>query len=68
MNISVGSVHTILTCHLRMRKITTRWVPHNLTQVQREYRVTIARQLLHRYETEGDNFIDSKVAIDEMWI
>ena len=44
------------------------WIPHNLTQVQGQNRVAIARKLLRKYEIEGDNCIDSIVAIDQTWI
>ena len=35
VDISRGSVHTILEQHLRLRKISSRWIPHELTQEQR---------------------------------
>ena len=68
LDISEGSVHTILRMRLGMRKITSRWVPHMLTQEQKHMRVQISRQLLHRYKKEGDDFISRIVAIDETWL
>jgi hypothetical protein len=34
LDISHGSVDTILKHHLYLRKISSRWVPHSLTQAQ----------------------------------
>ena len=34
LEISVGSVNTILRNHLKMRKVSARWVPHRLTSDQ----------------------------------
>lgn len=68
VDISVHSVHTILRQRLGMRKISARWVPHNLSEEQKHNRVQISKQLLQRYETEGDKFISRIVAIDETWI
>ncbi len=41
LDISHGSVDTILKQHLGLRKISSRWVPHSLTQEQRQRRVDI---------------------------
>ncbi|CAF4576686.1 unnamed protein product, partial [Didymodactylos carnosus] len=36
LDISCGSVDTILKQHLRLRKVSSKWVPHELTQEQRQ--------------------------------
>ena len=68
MGISHGSVHTILTQNLNMRRVAARWVPHALTLEQKQSRVDIAQKLLSRYQNEKESFINRIVAIDETWI
>ena len=70
MGISHGSVHTILTQNLNMRRVAARWVPHALTLEQKQSRVDIAQKLLSRYQNEKESFINRipVVAIDETWI
>lgn len=68
IGISHGSVHTILTNKLNMRRVAARWVPHALTTDQKQTRVDIAKQLYKRYEDEGETFLNRIVAIDETWI
>ena len=64
VGISHGSVHNILSSKLSMR----RWVPHCLTEEQKTARTTVAENLLERHKTEGENFLNRIVAIDETWI
>ena len=66
--ISKSSVHVILTKNLSMRKIAARWVPHALSQTEREKRVEICTELLNRYSEEGETMLNRVVAIDETWI
>ena len=69
LEISVGSVHTILRNHLKMRKVSARGVPHRLTSDQAERRFEVATHLLSRFDSEGQDFFLSRiVAIDETWV
>ena len=68
LEISVGSVHTILRNHLKMRKVSARWVPHRLTSDQAERRLEVATHLLSRFDSEGQDFLSRIVAIDETWV
>ena len=68
LEISVGSDHFILRNRLKMRKVSARWLPHRLTPEQAERRLTIAIQLLYRYDSEGQEFLERIVAVDETWI
>ena len=73
IEISVGSVHTILCNHLKMRKVLARWMPprwmpHRLTSDQVECRLEVATHLLSRFGLEGQDFLSRIVAIDEMWV
>ncbi|GBL90081.1 hypothetical protein AVEN_135444-1 [Araneus ventricosus] len=53
-----GLAHTtvfhILKEHLGMRKIASRWVPHDLTEMQKWLRYDAARNHFERYECEGE--------------
>ena len=55
LEISVGSVHTILCNNLKMRKVSARWVPHRLTSDQAERRLEVATHL-SRFDSEGQDF------------
>lgn len=62
------SVYRILTNDLKKRKISARWVPHNLTGEQKQKRLDIATLLKQRFSTEGQTFLNRIVAIDETWV
>ena len=68
LEISVGSVDFILRNRLKMRKVSALWLPHRLTPEQVERRLTIAAQLLYCYDSEGRNFLERIVAVNETWI
>ena len=46
LDISHGSVYTILTRHLKMRRVAARWVPHHLTREQMTDRVEKVKKTL----------------------
>ena len=49
VGISLSMVHLILKKHLRVRKISARWVPHLLTDEQKRQRVKVAKKLLQMF-------------------
>lgn len=51
LDISHGSVDTILKQHLGLKKISSRWVPHELTQEQRLRCVNVCTENLQKFET-----------------
>ena len=63
LEISAGSVHTILRNHLKMRKVSARWVPQRMTPDQAERRLEVATYLLSRFDLE--DLLSRIVAIDE---
>lgn len=67
LSISKGSVQTIIK-DLGYSKVCARWVPRILTDRHKETRKTIAINLLHRYETEGEEFLSNIVTGDETWV
>jgi [histone H3]-lysine36 N-dimethyltransferase SETMAR len=52
---------------INAKKIKSRWVPHELTERQKQARYFIAGRHLSRYQRES-GFLDKIVAIDETWI
>ncbi|UYV64708.1 hypothetical protein LAZ67_3001722 [Cordylochernes scorpioides] len=67
LNISYGTVHTIIKEQLQFRKICCRWIPHFLNLDQKLNRIQVSKALLKRYEEEGDHFLDQIVTGDESW-
>ena len=49
VGISLSTVHLILKKHLKVRKISARWVPHLLSDEQKRQRVKVAKQLLQMF-------------------
>ena len=49
-DLSYGTVHRILTNHLNLRKITARYVPKDLTDLQLEERVRICEETLGKIQ------------------
>jgi histone-lysine N-methyltransferase SETMAR len=66
LDISHGSVDTILKQHLKLKKISSRWVPHKLTQQQRQKRVDICIENLQKFENGTWRLCDI-VTGDESW-
>ena len=68
LEVSIGTVHIVLHEESGLRKISARWVPHVLTQEQKEQRVHCARKLLDMFEPNGPKRISDVVTGDETWI
>lgn len=68
VQISHGSVHSIITEHLGFRKVCARWVPRLLTNDQKEVRKAICQRLLDRFNQEKDHFLKRIVTCDETWV
>ena len=49
VGISLSTVHLILKKHLKVRKISARWVLHLLTDEQKRQRVKVAKKLLQMF-------------------
>ena len=50
LGMSSGTVHKILTEELNLQKISARWVPHLLTDEQKEKRVKLSKNLLKKFK------------------
>ncbi|GFR94660.1 translational activator GCN1-like, partial [Elysia marginata] len=65
--LSYGTVHTIITEHLRMKKVCARWIPHLLTEDQKRERVHRAMELLSMFEPHGPKRLSDILTGDETW-
>ena len=54
--ISNGSVYTIIHEHLRMSKVSARWVPRNLNMQDRQQRVESSQELREMYNANPEDF------------
>ncbi|GFT55138.1 uncharacterized protein NPIL_37091 [Nephila pilipes] len=63
LNMSVGSVFTIMTEDLKKKKLCARFVPHTLTTEQKEHRIASSEEAAD----EDPNFLKTIVTGDESW-
>ena len=66
-SLSRGTIQTILHDHLKVKKITSRWVPYDLTPQQKQERVKICKENLERFRNGSGRLCDI-VTGDETWI
>ena len=52
---------------LSWRKLSVRWTPDEISEVQQCNRYAVAQALLDPYQREGDGFLERIVAVDEIW-
>ena len=67
VGISLSTVHLILKKHLKVRKISARWVPHLLTDEQKRQRVKVAKKLLQMFPKYDKKQFANVVTGDETW-
>ena len=63
-----SSVLKILHERLGLRKICARWVPHLLTDVQKQSQVGLASQVIAKYDKCDPHRLEEIVTGDETWI
>ncbi|PNF14517.1 hypothetical protein B7P43_G15648 [Cryptotermes secundus] len=68
VGISVGSAHKILHEDLRMRKVSSRWVPRMLADDHKAARMAICQAMLTRDKGMNWTFFSSTVTMDETWM
>jgi len=66
LSLSYGSTWRLLHS-MGYRKISSKWVPHELTPNQMENRREICAKLVNRY-SDDPSFVNHIIAIDETWI
>jgi len=67
-NLSVGMVNTIIHGHTHFRKVSTCWVPRQLSAFDRHRRVEGCTELKERFDREGQDFLDRIITSDETWV
>ena len=68
VGISLSTVHLILKKHLKVRKISARWVPHLLTDEQKRQWVKVAKKLLQMFPKYDKKQFANFVTGDETWV
>ena len=68
IGISQERVHHIITNLLGYRKVSARWVPRMLTPQIKLQRVQICRELLAKFDEDGEDFLRQIVTGDESWV
>ena len=68
VGISLSKVHLILKKHLKVRKISARWVPHLLTDEQKRQRVKVAKKLLQMFPKYDKKQFAKVVTGEETWV
>ena len=63
-----SSVLNILRERLGLRKICARWVPHLLTDGQKQSRVRLASQVIEKYDKCDPRRLEEIVTEDDTWI
>ena len=67
VGVSHGTAHHILTHQLGKRKVAAKWVPHELSEEQKQRRLQISHLHLLRAHREENDFLSRIVACDETW-
>ena len=68
LDLSKSTVHRILTEDLKLRNVCSVWVPHILTEANRQNRVNCAKHIRRLFFTEGmESFCKKLVVQDETW-
>ena len=68
VGISLSTVHLFLKKHLKVRKISARWVPHLLTDEQKRQRVKVAKKLLQMFPKYDKKQFANVITGDETWV
>ena len=66
LNLSATSIYRILTEHLGLRKICSRFVPHKLTDAEKALRIQHSKETIKEAKKDR-NFLYSIVTGDETW-
>jgi hypothetical protein len=61
------TVHSIIQDDLKVRKQCSQWVPHDLTQQQKQAQIDSCKQLLALNDADPVEFFARLVTGDELW-
>jgi len=67
VNVSYGTVQTILTCDLNMDRVAAKFVPRLLTPEQKERRVAVCQELRQR-ALDDPSFMSRVITGNESWV
>ncbi|KAG5305532.1 SETMR methyltransferase, partial [Acromyrmex insinuator] len=67
LGIDMKVIH-ILHDHLSVRKLCSRWIPHNLIEVQKQTRVKWSKEMLKKFNRDLSNLVYNIITGDETWI
>lgn len=67
VGMSSSTVLKVIHKDLKMTKIAPRWLPHCLTEAQRESRLILAQQNLRKIEDDR-SVLNRIIACDESWV
>jgi histone-lysine N-methyltransferase SETMAR len=67
VGVSIGSVHTILTADLFLRRVSAKLVPKLLTIEQKQLRPEIAQHMLDCVKIDS-RFLNTVITCDESWV
>lgn len=68
LDISGTSIHSILHEHLAVKKLCSRWIPHNLAIAQKQARVNWSQEMLKKFNRGASKHVYDIVTGDESWI
>jgi len=67
VGVSIGSVYSIFTADLGLRRVSGKFVPKLLTMEQKQLRLEIAQDMLDCAESDS-NFLNTVITGDESWV
>ena len=68
LQMSNGTLHTIIHDYLGMRKVTSRWVPHQLKPHHMTARVEFCELMLKKFDEGSSELVSNIITGDETWI
>jgi len=68
VKISCGSIETIIHDHLKMSKVSARWVPRNLTADDPACRIITSQEHVDLFTSDPDKFMHQIATGDETWV
>lgn len=68
LGISMTSINKILHEHLIVKKICSRWIPHNLTNAQKKARIDWCKEMLKKYVQGASKAVYNIYTGDASWM
>lgn len=68
LGIGMSQVQKILHLHLKVRKLCTRWIPHDLSEDQKRLRVKWCRKMIKKFDGGQSMAVYNIVTGDETWV